>query len=82
MQSFTPWTEIQVERLRLRQQTNMLHPYTCMKHSHRALTPTTNGWVCGAPGCDYSQNWAHDIDINVTKWWNDVGSTWNEFEGV
>lgn len=79
-QSFAPWTEEQVERLQLRQQTYLLHPYTCLRHSYRALRPTVNGWVCDGPGCDYSQNWAQDVDVNKTNWWNNVGPIWDDLE--
>jgi hypothetical protein len=80
MKSFAPWTPEQVERLRTRQKEDVFHPYTCIKHSHRSLVPTINGWICDAPGCDYSQNWAHDLDANHTRWWDDVSSFWNKLE--
>jgi hypothetical protein len=63
-----PWTEKQVENLRVWQSSRWVHPFTCANRSvgnHKettdlgVLTPTTDGWTCES--CDYRQNWAHDF---------------------
>jgi hypothetical protein len=78
--SKAPWTDEQVERLFQRQQSNMLHPYTCVTHSFHALTPTNAGWVCDIPECEYTQDWAHGLDVNESEWWNNVGDLWDKLE--
>lgn len=69
--SHAPWSEEQVENLALRQE-GPLHPYT---HSHGLdsieLVPTRDGWVCGGTDCQYTQDWAHEVDVEYRSWWKD-----------
>ncbi len=54
------WTKEQVENLKKRQATMMMHPYTC--ECGENLIPTEEGWICDE--CSYTQNWAHDSDLD------------------
>lgn len=58
-----PWTKEQVECLKLRQQDNLFHPYTCL-YCSTDLEPRTIGWWCKK--CKrIVQDWAHGTD---TTW--------------
>lgn len=63
-----PWTQDQVAALELYQQHPRFHPYTC-PYTHdwrnRRLVPTVDGWVCGHPHCDYTQDWAHSMAFEI-----------------
>ena len=62
----TPWSPEQVASLELRQGAGLFHEYTCATHSSQPLRPTREGWVCEAPGCSYTQNWALRSDTELT----------------
>jgi hypothetical protein len=51
-----PFTAAQREALADHQEAVRVHPYTC-PNDGRKLVPLER-WVC--PGCDYTQDWAHD----------------------
>ncbi len=68
-----PWTERQVENLRLRQ--GALHPYTCngyegVVHKTVNLEPRPGGLRC--PVCSYDQGWAHAKDVLFREWWKET----------
>jgi hypothetical protein len=63
--TYAPWTEKEVEALYRRQADHRFHPYTCQYHSYLTLHPTRGGWVCHAPGCTYTQAWAHKEDLEL-----------------
>lgn len=59
-----PWTDEQVVQLNRFQNLGVMHPFTCgWRERHPGedgtLVATRLGWECPAPGCDYSQGWAH-----------------------
>lgn len=61
-----PWTPDQVDRLNRFQHTGYVHPFTCPDAhdgADRTLVATKAGWVC--PHCDYRQNWAHAVMLEV-----------------
>lgn len=60
-----PWTAGQIAALRGRQSRSDLHPYTCREHSVIPLSPTRWGWRCPVPSCDYRQDWAHALDLDM-----------------
>jgi hypothetical protein len=53
-----PWTDEQIEGLRAWQESGMFHDYTCGRDG-LTLVPTREGWICLAPDCGYTQDWAH-----------------------
>jgi hypothetical protein len=70
-----PWTAEQVKSLNGFQTESGMHPFTCGNNrtdaAHLAyaeqhggdwgeLVATPKGWVCPAPGCDYTQDWADE----------------------
>lgn len=58
----TPFTEEQIKKLNIQQNSGRVHPYTCGNVDCRAiLIATEEGWIC--PNCDYKQNWAFNIII-------------------
>lgn len=76
-----PWSTEQVDALNKFQRNRLYHPFTCgsgnrgdyvhrkyaEKHNDRdngLLIATHQGWVC--PVCDYTQDWAHDWQFNLT----------------
>lgn len=72
-----PWTKEQVEALNRYQKNKYFHPYTCgndhgFLNSERTLVATEDGWIC--PKCDYTQDWALSMSIDMA----DV----NPFEGI
>jgi hypothetical protein len=57
-----PWTPEQCAALNERQFSGQVHPYTCGNDSsHPPLIAIASGWTC--LGCDYTQDWAHAMDI-------------------
>ena len=52
-----PFTPEQVANLNAYQSRGDMHPFTCGK-CRANLRATEAGWVCDAPGCDYTQDWA------------------------
>ncbi len=59
-----PWSDAEVERLRLWQTDGRFHPFTCPGdraecYGQRELIPTTEGWKCACG--EYRQDWAHDL---------------------
>lgn len=60
-----PFTVRQVAALNDWQASGRFHPFTCGKRddhqSEGVLVATREGWVCEEPGCDYTQDWAHDF---------------------
>ena len=71
---YTPWDLDTVKALKLRQADDTKHAYTCEDHSSVKLVPIYSGWVCIIPSCDYTQNWALDIDVDDYGYsmWKDV----------
>jgi|WetSurMetagenome_2_1015567.scaffolds.fasta_scaffold213870_2 hypothetical protein len=57
--SYAPWTSEEVEKLKVRQSNEAMHPYNCI--CGQELIPTVMGWLC--PDCRYKQNWCHESDI-------------------
>ena len=55
--SFAPWTEEQVINLRKWQDSDFVHPYTCVCDSNNILKPEKDGFVCLV--CGYLQNWCY-----------------------
>jgi hypothetical protein len=61
-----PWTQEQVNQLNRFQQLGFVHEFTCPNsHADRTLHATPNGWIC--PGCDYTQDWAHESMLHITE---------------
>jgi hypothetical protein len=62
-----PWTDEQVAALNGYQQAGVMHPFTCgYRDDHYARDPgilvaTPRGWECSWPGCEYTQEWAHEF---------------------
>jgi hypothetical protein len=59
-----PFTDSQVAALNAFQTGGRFHPFTCPHHSHTSdgdLVATVDGWACPHPGCDYTQDWAHQF---------------------
>jgi hypothetical protein len=71
-----PWSDTQVANLNTYQREGRFHPFTCgcdrsdeahkkyaEEHEEEAglLVATNEGWHCPVPGCDYTQNWAHEF---------------------
>jgi hypothetical protein len=54
-----PWTPEQVAALNRYQQDGRYHPFTCGKSGSDLLVAAADGWHCLAPGCTYTQHWAH-----------------------
>lgn len=69
---YAPWSVEQVSNLKFRQQSKMLHPYTCRIHKDTALIPTFVGFICDIDLCDYVQTWCWDFDANTRSWWHPV----------
>jgi hypothetical protein len=65
--SHAPWSEAQVASLNAFQKDGNLHPFTCPReHSDDVsakLIATEAGWLCEAPGCLYTQDWAHPFMV-------------------
>jgi hypothetical protein len=76
------WTEDQVANLNRWQQRAPMHPFTCglrdqpghkeyaqaeNLRDHGLLVATPEGWVCPTPGCEYTQDWAHDFMVEYTE---------------
>jgi hypothetical protein len=61
-----PWTPDQVDRLNRFQRLGHVHEFTC-PYAHdgadRTLVATKAGWIC--PHCDYRQDWAHAMMLEV-----------------
>lgn len=61
-----PWTAEEAAALNEFQTLANVHPFTC-PHNHvgksRVLIATEDGWHC--PSCDYKQDWAHTIMIQI-----------------
>ncbi len=58
-----PWSETVVQLLNEYQRLKEPYPYTCPdKHKLRAKT---NGWICPHKGCEYTQDWAHPLSIQI-----------------
>ena len=59
------FTQDQVDKLNEYQKSGEFHPYTCGKCPSLGiqsnLIATIYGWKCSREGCDYIQNWAHEI---------------------
>lgn len=62
-----PWNEEQIAALKLRQSRLDIHPYTCVEHFWKPLTPTHKGWVCTVEFCNYTQDWALATDAPKEK---------------
>lgn len=70
---FAPWDEKTVRLLRLYQENEKAHPYTCGTNGCKSkygwvveathLIPTECGWIC--PKCDYKQKW---VSASVLEW--------------
>lgn len=60
-----PFTPDQVESLNAYQVSGVFHEFTCgSDEAHEnefnpPLIAAEGGWVCSAPLCDYTQDWAH-----------------------
>lgn len=61
-----PWTDHEVKLLKIRQEEENMHPYTCDRESPNCekkkdwnkdgvLIPTKEGWIC--PCGDFKQDW-------------------------
>lgn len=65
--SYAPWSEAQVASLNAFQRDGSFHSFTCpCEHSDDAsvkLIATEAGWLCEAPGCLYTQDWAHPFMV-------------------
>lgn len=64
----SPWDEETIDRLNAMQNEHGLqrfHPYTCGNNSNHILIATADGWKCPVEGCGYTQNWAHDLPVNL-----------------
>lgn len=60
-----PWSPGTVIALN-QQQHGLTHTYTCPLHDFGApsLVATRGGWICShAPDCEYTQDWAHLVDV-------------------
>ena len=59
-----PWSDEQVESLKMRQENIEFHPYT---HTCGGiLVPTPLGWVCPAcSGTQIVQSWCHSFDCLI-----------------
>lgn len=60
-----PWSESVIVTLN-HQQFGIRHAYTCPLHDlgAPALVATRGGWICShAPDCEYTQDWAHLVDV-------------------
>lgn len=61
-----PWTSDQVDRLNRFQRLGYVHEFTCPDAhdgADRTLVATRAGWIC--PHCDYRQDWAHAVMLDV-----------------
>lgn len=61
-----PWSPETVIALN-QQQHGIRHRYTCPLHEPgvtASLVATSGGWICSRrPDCDYTQDWAHLVDV-------------------
>lgn len=55
-----PWDAATTIGLNRIQCDRNFHPYTCGK-CRTLLVATSNGWICPAEDCDYTQDWAHPV---------------------
>ncbi len=62
-----PFTDQQVEDLKIWQSTGVMHPFTCggcdrNRDDQGILIPMPEGWIC--PCGEYTQDWCHDFMLN------------------
>ncbi len=63
---FAPFSPDQVEALNAYQKLGYVHPYTCGRCLAK-LVAKADGWHCTAPGCTYTQQWAHAYTADKLK---------------
>src|SRR5690349_25116469 len=71
MKTWSPWGEEEVFHLNIFQKRGTFHPFTCPNHDREGALPlvaTTDGWICPAAGCDYTQDWAWLAMLDSKNW--------------
>lgn len=68
-----PWDEATVEALNRFQTFGTFHPFTCPESPHdedpkQELVATSAGWMCPNEQCDYTQDWAIAVMVNIASW--------------
>lgn len=67
-----PWDEATVEALNRFQTFGTFHPFTCPEEWHDPgqvdLVATADGWQCSDGDCDYTQDWAIAVMVNIASW--------------
>ena len=67
-----PFTDEEVRILKLWQENEYLHPYTCC--DGEAMEVSTDGLKCAK--CGRQQNWVHDFSLN------EKAATYNPYKGL
>ena len=58
---YSPFTDEEVRILKLWQENDYLHPYTCICGGDEVLEVTNDCLKCSK--CGYEQNWVHDFSL-------------------